>query len=192
MKIIQLKLKDQNIYLNEEELDLLTVDEWYLTLQMKYLDLENENPTINLDEDYDIVKDILDSIKFRSLIITNQKKIHYYLKLGEKWLFPEWLMNMIQDKIKETQKIDNIKSELLELQECKNCKQIYKVSENHSEACQFHPGEYSVSYFTCCGYRPNNGSLNFYCCKSYHSSNKPRTLNFLEKYMKLFPEEINN
>ena len=192
MKIIQLKVKDRNIYLNEEELDLLTVDEWYLTLQMKYLDLENENPTINLDEDYDIVKDILDSIKFRSLIITNHKKIHYYLKLGEKWLFPEWLMNMIQEKIKETQKIDNIKRELLELQECKNCKKIYKVSENHSEACQFHPGEYSVTYFTCCGYRPNNGSLNFYCCKSYHSSKKSNTLDFLTKYMKLFPEEINN
>lgn len=189
MKIINFKLKDKSISLSEEELKLVTVDEWYLTVQKKYLDLDQENPTINLDEEYEIVKDILDSFKFQSFIITDDRKIKYYQELGKKWLFPEWLMNMIEEKIKDMDKFKVIKNELLELQECAQCHQIYKESENHAEACHFHPGEFSISYFTCCGYRPEAESLDFYCRKSYHCPNKFKTLEFLEKYMKLFPEK---
>ena len=189
MKMINIQLKDKSITISEEELELVTVDEWFLSLQMKYADLESENPSLQIDEDYEIFKDIIDSFKFRTFIISDIKKIHYYEKLGEKWVFPEWLLQEIQVKILEQNRFSSIKKELLELQECKNCKKIYKESENHPTACQFHPGVYSVSHFTCCGFRPQGYALNYYYRQSYHSPDKFKTLTFIEAYLKIFPEE---
>lgn len=189
MKMINLQTKDKLISISEEELESITVEEWFLSLQLKYLDLESDNPTLQIDEEYEIFKDILDSFKFRTLIISDIKKIYYYEKLSEKWVFPEWLIQEIQEKIMEQNKFASIKKELLELQECKNCKKIYKESENNSTACQFHPGVFSVSHFTCCGFRPQNNGVNNYCRQSYHSPDKFKTLTFLEAYLKLFPED---
>ena len=89
MKLITLQTKDKSFQVSEEELESVTVEEWFLSLQIKYLYLDKECLIINIDEEYEVFKDIYDSFKFRSLIITNIKKIRYYQKLGEKWLFPE-------------------------------------------------------------------------------------------------------
>ena len=81
--MINLQTKDKLISISEEELESITVEEWFLSLQLKYLDLESDNPTLQIDEEYEIFKDLLDSFKFRTLIISDIKKIYYYEKLSE-------------------------------------------------------------------------------------------------------------
>ena len=186
MKKINLQLKDKNMVISESDLESITVDEWFLSLQIKYTDWEDDNLILEIDEDYDIFKDIVDSFKFRTLIITDVKKINYYQKLGEKWVFPVWLQDLINQKKDELDRFDKLKNELLEIQECQNCKKNYKPSENHSTACQFHPGKLVNFVFTCCGHRPNNNNISW-CTKSYHSSDKLKTLHFIKEYQKVFP-----
>jgi hypothetical protein len=187
MKKINLQLKDKNMVISESDLDLITVDEWFLSLQIKYTDLQDDNLILEIDEDYEIFKDIVDSFKFRTLIITDVKKINYYEKLGEKWVFPTWLQDLIKQKKDELDRFEKIKNELLEIRECQNCKKNYLASENHSTSCQFHPGKLVNFVFTCCGHRPINDNI-FWCSKSYHSSDKLKTLNFLKEYKKVFPD----
>lgn len=188
MKKITLQLKDKNMIISENDLELITVDEWFLSLKLKYTDLQEDNLTIEIDEEYDIFKDIVDSFKFRTFIISNVKKINYYEKLGEKWLFPDWLQDLIKKKNSNIETIEKIKNELLEIQECKNCKKNYLVSENNCNACQFHPGKLENYVFSCCGFRPSNNNINFYCTKSYHATDKMKTLYFLKKYKNYFSD----
>ena len=187
MKLITLQTKDKSFQVSEEELESVTVEEWFLSLQLKYLDFDKDDLIINIDEEYEVFKDIYDSFKFRSLIITNIKKIKYYQKLGEKWLFPEWLLEEIQDKIDEIEKFRELKKYILEYQVCTNCHQVFKLNENHPEACGFHPGKLYLGTFQCCGFTPqSNQNLDYYCRSSYHVMDKFKSLAEIEKYREIF------
>lgn len=187
MKLITLNTKDKSFQVTEEELESVTVEEWFLSLQIKYLDLEQEEPILTIDEEYEVFKDVYDSFKFRTFIITNISKINYYQKLGEKWLFPEWFLQEIQDKIDEIEKFKELKKHLLEIQVCVNCHQAFKPSENHPEACKFHPGKIELTSFSCCGFKSHyDQPLEYYCRTGYHVVDKFKTLGEIERYRQIF------
>ena len=185
--MITLQTKDKSFQVTKEELESVTVDEWFLSLQLKYLNKDDEDNIVKIDEEYEIFKDIYDSFKFRTLIITNINKIKYYQKLGEKWIFPDWLQEEIQEKIFEVDKFREIKKHLLEIEICKNCHQGFKIQDNHESACHFHPGPKNGITFTCCGFKnSDNGPLEYYCRKGYHVVDKIKTLDNLAKYKSIF------
>ena len=167
--MITIQLKDKNFNISLSELELVTVDEWYLSLQIKYTDLNEDNPIIEIDEEYQIFKDIIDSFKFRTLIITDIKMINYYEELGKKWLFPEWLLELITEKKIEADSFQALKKMTLDYQKCINCGVFFKVDENHKDACHFHPDKLYLGSFTCCGYEPSKFNYeNKTCRKGYH------------------------
>ena len=186
MKYININLKGDILKISLNDLESITVDEWYLTLQCKYLDHEKNDLTIEIDEDYQIFKDIVDSFKFRNLIISDVKKLNYYLMLGDKWLFPDWLMELLSEKKNEIEILDEFKKNIFKYQKCINCHQNYKEAENHAEACKFHPGKLEVTTFNCCGYRTPAGSpLEYYCRKSYHASDKFSDISLMKRYFEV-------
>lgn len=187
MKFITIKTKDKSFEVSLEELELVTVDEWFLSLQIKYLDFNQQELILTVDEEYEIFKDVYDSFRFSTLIITNISKIKYYQKLGEKWLFPEWLLQEIHDKIDEIDKFKELKKHLLEIQVCVNCHQSFRPSENKPDSCKFHPGKLYLGTFQCCGLTPqSNQPLEYYCRTSYHVVDKFKTLGEIEKYRQIF------
>ena len=187
MKYITFILRDKNIKISLEELESICVEEWYLTNLIKYTDLEGDELQIEINEDTELFQDILDSFRFRNLIITDSRKINYLLCLAEKWTFPEWLLESIKLKIREQNLESEIKKKLVTYSKCLNCHTVYKEEENHSEACNFHPGELLLSgIFKCCGFKNQNyGQLTYYCRQSYHMANKQNEINILERLKKI-------
>jgi hypothetical protein len=190
MKYINFKLKDKDLKISLPDLENITSDEWFLSLQLKYLDLSDDNEediNVEIDEDYDVFFDIINSFRFRNFMITNIDNINYYKYLGRKWCFPDWLQDEIEDKIKEINILNSLKKQFLELQECKNCNQVYNINENHKNACHYHSGHINVSRFTCCGFQPKDNNIG-YCCNGYHMTDKLKLLEYIEKYRKLLKE----
>lgn len=178
--MITIKLKNNQYQLSEQELELVTVDEWYLSMQVKYID---SSKNIEIDEEYQIFKDILDSFKFRTFIISDLKKINYYLELGKKWLLPDWLMELIEERKKDSDSFQNLKKIIIDYQKCVNCGVFFKESENNSEACHFHPGQLVSGNYSCCGYRPSQFNYELkYCSRGYHGVDQYSYAILFKKY----------
>ena len=97
------------------------------------------------------------------------------------------LLEEIQNKIDEIEKFIEFKKNILEYHVCTNCLQVFKLSENHPEACRFHPGKLYLGTFQCFGFTPqSNQHLDYYCRTSYHVMDKFKSLVQIEKYLKIF------
>ena len=191
MKTIILKTKNKSFEVTEEELESVLVDEWYLSCLYKYQETVEDKKVINIDEEYKIFKDIYDSFKFRTLIISDVHKIKYYQKLGEKWCFPQWLLLEIENKIFEIDQFKQIKKHILEIHICVNCKQGFKITENHEDACHFHTGILYDQHFKCCGHYNKPGeTLEYYCKKGYHVADKKLALENIKKYTDIFSDSL--
>ena len=183
MKFITFQLKNGNLKISENDLELVILDDWYLSLLIKH-EFSNldEETSIAIDEEYEIFKDIIDSFKFRTFIISDMKKINYISELAKKWCFPDWLLELIEQKVIENSSFQMLKKMTLEYQKCVNCGVTFKESENHANACSFHPGKLEFTGFKCCGYIPRDNNFEIkYCCVGYHGVNKNEYCYMFEK-----------
>jgi len=158
----------------------------FFTNLVKYSDTQIIN--YNTDEDYDVVKFILQTIKYRKNIMfvenvsSKNQTLYNMLELIDKWsIEDELLTKYIIEKINDNdykQFQENFINENLKLLssrkliylnyafECIGCKEGFIELTNHYESCIYHTSEYVLHArkWQCCG-RTND---NWGCKKGYH------------------------
>ena len=181
----QFECRDKLINVPKDEFNFLFEYDWFLGNMMKDLDVENDDEIVKLYEDSNVVLSIIDSLRYRKIIIHPGVDFEYFRALSDKWCLPEFIMT----KIDVTNDIKNMikgKIKNLMLSECKNCGAAFDPNENTNKSCEYHPGEYveENSKFDCCG--------SFHkCTKGYHKS-KTENLKFSIQKIKEYVEIMNN
>tara|TARA_B100000123_G_C25707526_1_gene418298 strand:+ start:439 stop:1020 length:582 start_codon:yes stop_codon:yes gene_type:complete len=177
------------IKIPNEELELILSYDWYLTkLVQSEIDhpKDKENKAYILFENPQIFMDIIDSLRYHKVIISDEQKLNYYISLGEKWFLPEWFLDELNLKLEKYNSKKDFISNLFQIKQCKNCHQTYKESENHKDACQFHYQKLSgARFYPCCGHDITSNQENKFCCKGYHISDKFLELDLLKRYLQL-------
>ena len=140
----------------------------------------------NTDEDYDIVKYLFMSIKYRKILIdeyiNNKTQLYYVEKLLEKWAINDSLINeyIIKKKnecdykdihvetLKESMNILSNKKTIFlnHVFNCENCKCGFTEITNHENACKYHTKNVSSlsNRWECCG----NNREHAGCKVGYH------------------------
>ena len=155
-RIVKIRCIDNQIC-NYNLNDILKMDEFYIKNMLEDTDNDEELIEFNLNEDYDIIKNILDSLRYRSLIFNNDTNLLLMFQLCDKWCVPFWLLNKLQDKINGNDKLNKILHFINNIREetkyCKICHNGFKESLNQKDSCKRHltksciPG---TNKYTCC------------------------------------------
>ena len=190
MEVLKFNLQGTILEIPKTELELVLLDNWYLSNLINSdgdTELYKKNGYYLIYEDVQVFKDIIDSLRYRSLIITDKQKIKYYYQLCEKWCVPEWLLKELAIKEKTDEMKNDVMKNIFTIKKCINCFVSFKEEENHNKACQFHPISLDHSNtFKCCGYNTYNPpSENNYCREGYHMSDVQQDLNLLEKILRM-------
>ena len=174
MEAIQITCRDnRSIIIPKDELIRICDDEWFLKIMIEADYLKKENENYNVWEDYDVVMSILESLRYNSLIVLKNVSLDYLLKLAEKWCVPEWLIQLVKERIESEKqcKLVNKPFALKFLEEnvlftCKICGTGFKLCENTKTSCKSHKSSFSSisQKFDCCG-KDENGSC---CVEGYH------------------------
>ena len=190
MDFLKFNIQGTILEISRVELEPILIYNWYLANLLNSegdRELYEKNGAYIIYEDVQIFKDIIDSMRYHTLIITDSKKLHYYQKLCEKWCVPEWLLEELQQRLE----IDRIKNDFIKsifsIKKCVNCYVSYKEEENHNKACHFHSDTMEDhKILICCGYNLYHPvDNNKYCCEGYHMSDKSNDLDILERFIKL-------
>lgn len=124
---------------------------------LKNMVIDCQVDKIDLTEDANIIKSILESMRLKKLIFQKDDNLLYMLALCEKWCMPYWLLYNLKDEIEIPEKmralklIDSImKSGVLK---CKLCGVGFKEKENTSTSCKSHRHHYDIpnECYVCCG-----------------------------------------
>lgn len=87
--------------------DILGMEDFFLRNMLE--DCEDSKEAIYINEDYDIIINILDSLRYKKLIYKEDTNFSLMKAVAEKWCVPEWLIKAIGYDPKE-ETIDNLKS----------------------------------------------------------------------------------
>ena len=174
MEAIQITCRgNRSIIIPKDELIRICDEEWFLKTMIQADYLRKEDEVYNIWEDYDVVMSILESLRYNSLIVLKNVSLDYLLKLAEKWCVPEWLIQLIKERIESEKqcKLVNKPFALKFLEEnvlftCKICGTGFKLCENTKTSCKSHKSSFSSisQKFDCCG-KDENGSC---CVEGYH------------------------
>lgn len=166
--IIHLKLREEYVQIQRNELEELGNCDWFLKNLIKYPPSNKDN-IYEIWEDKKTVMSIFDSLRFNSLIIYPNVSIDYMLLLCDKWTVPEELIDKLNEKqlehtVPPPKKNINI-LDFIHLR-CVNCKSGFNVIENKSDSCKFHSETFAHQFntWTCCN------TNNDYCKVGYHTA----------------------
>lgn len=144
---------DSNDFVNMDDFFLknMVIDIYGIENNIDNLNIGNgngdneNNEIININEDMIIVKSIVDSIRLKTLIYSNQVNLRYMKALCDKWCCPDWLLDMINDEINDDMKdrklvglIHFIKELFGETNVCKICHNGFKINQNGPQSCRGH------------------------------------------------------
>ena len=176
--IVVLVFNDGELIFNKEQYSQFFDTDNFLSLMVKYPNFSDNNVLYDnknkyekyfKDKNKNIVRTLIDSIRFNKLILYDNVNLYYVLNLGKMWGISDNILNLIQEKIdkKEHLEFNNIKEDDT-IYQCKICSVGFKQGENHNKACISHKNGYS-----------NIGEPRWYCCgkplinyTEYNNSNK--------------------
>jgi hypothetical protein len=117
----------------------------------------NDTSHIYIDEDYIIIKSIIDSLRYKTLIIENDVNLKLMYYVCDKWCTPDWLIEAIDKEINMTRKFLSIEKfiDLLNnnTYKCTNCGVGFNKYNNKSGSCKTHRDRHTIP-----------GSNNYRCC----------------------------
>ena len=151
---INIICRDKNIFtlpLN----DFSVMDDFFLKNMINDINMDSHKEII-INEDYDVVKSIVDSMRFNSLIYSDKTNLRYMKALCDKWCVPYWLLNMINEELygDKIYKLNKFISKLYgDTLRCKICHCGFKMSENKHNSCRTHFNN-----------GPMHDSNNYACC----------------------------
>lgn len=156
MNFITVKCRGTSLMLPIKEIESLTEQDWFLKLLIKY---EDKSESVELGEDINIVLSIIETLKYKKLIMYNNISLEHMYMLCDKWCVPSWILDEISDKIQK--KTENNLDEKIYL--CQVCNIGFKKSENTNSSCKRHRLPFCgiKQNFPCC----NNNEA---CIRGYH------------------------
>ena len=170
-------LRNTVIKIPKEEFLSLTDEPWYLSNIIKYS--KDDNNELHIYEDDSIFMSIIESLRYKDLIIldTVNPTLMYYV--ADKWCVPNWLL----DKLKTHNSKHDVKKILTKflgdslnsnIKQCINCKEGFHIDKNISSSCCFHTSHIIVTsnnerVWKCC-YQPYNSMG---CKIGYHVAETP-------------------
>ena len=112
---------------------------------------------IYINEDYNLIKSVFDSIRTKSLIINNDVNLNLMYYVCDKWCVPKWLIEEIEEQINTIKKlqatnkfIDNLTNGIYK---CKNCGVGFNKFNNKAGSCKYHTCSITIANsnnFSCC------------------------------------------
>ena len=149
------KLRGETVTIPKYEYDIIFEEKWFISDLVKLnFDADNDgngqNPVYELWEDKDVFISIIDSIRYKQILLNKSVTIEKFIAVATKWTAPEWLLRLAE--LKKNEICENL-HQLVGVFECKNCNVGFKLSENKSTSCTFHKRNYNfnVSSWECCG-----------------------------------------
>lgn len=155
--------------MNSQEITITTRDRKQLVikldviLKMEDFMIKNliedtgDTSDIDIDEDYNIIKNILDSLKYKTLIFNNDTNLKLMYCVCDKWCVPIWLTDAIDLHITQSKKLMSVTTFIDSLTNgiyrCKNCGVGYNKYNNKAGACKSHRIASTIE-----------GSNNYACC----------------------------
>ena len=113
---------------------------------------------IYINEDYEIIKSIFDSLRYNQLIFDKETNLNLMYCVCDKWCVPQWLINTIHNEIHSSKKllsfnnfIDNLHNNIYK---CQNCGVGFNKYNNKPDSCKFH----------ICQHRTIANSNKYICC----------------------------
>ena len=70
------------------------------------LDDTNDDDPIIINEDLNIIKNVIDSMRYRKLIFDKETNLRLMYMLSDKWCCPDWLLNSIEEELYMSLKFD--------------------------------------------------------------------------------------
>ena len=142
-----------------DELTVNDEDDWFLPLLIKNTNTLNTTRFVEILEDRNSVLSIIESIRYMKLILFKDVELEYLLALATKWCVPIWLIEEIDEKIKEKEIFNSDYEKRFktfldnQIMKCNNCKMGFYLKENTAESCKFHTDEYCRygAIMKCCG-----------------------------------------
>lgn len=157
-------------------------------LKNMIIDCTDDNQSIELYEDGTIVQNIIDSIRLKKLVYSNENQLSYMLALCEKWCVPLWLIDTINNKQNKdllSKIIENYDMILTTgIKKCVICSKGFKPHENTNTSCKRHKCSFDngLNLYHCCGETERNKNL---CSIGYHVPEKTQI-----SYHNLFMQNI--
>ena len=148
---ILLVFRGDVVIFKKSEIINLTKEDWFLSniLQMNFDDDKTTPEKLEICEDKNTAMSLIETMRYNTLVVYPNVSLDYLLALADKWCLPEFVIKMIQDRIINNVNINRMSDNLKSLNfdevdtkitfKCINCKGAFKVSENTSESCAFHP-----------------------------------------------------
>jgi hypothetical protein len=106
-------------------------------------DIDDIDVEIYIDEDYIIIKNIMDSLRYKSLIFDDNTNLRLMNSVCDKWCVPQWLIDCIVNQIYASKKLTNITTFIDSLTngiyKCKNCNNGFNKFKNKVDSCKYHP-----------------------------------------------------
>jgi hypothetical protein len=139
--IVKIKCID-DIICNYNLDDIYKMETFYLKNMLE--DTYNNEDIIQFDlnEEYDIVKNILDSLRYRSLIFNKDTNLLLMNQVCDKWCVPFWLLTDLQDKINGNNSLNQILYFMNKFKGdtkyCQICNTGFKESLNKIDSCKTH------------------------------------------------------
>ena len=174
---VLLVFRGDSVIFKKSEIVNLIKDEWFLAnvLEMKFVDQQIPDK-LEICEDKNTAMSLIETMRYNKLVVYPNVSLDYLLALGDKWCVPDYVIKMITERIINNVNVNRIESNINSLKfdeietkitfRCINCKVGFKISENTSESCSFHPEDIHIGLGIrkCCG-KPIDSPP---CKKSYH------------------------
>ena len=192
--IILLVFRGDSIVFKKSEIINLVRDDWFLAniLELKIVDQQIPDK-LEICEDKNTAMSLIETMRYNRLVVYPNVSLDYLLALADKWCVPEYIIEMITDRIVNNVNVNRIESNMnypvfdeIETKisfKCVNCKGGFKISENTAESCSFHPGDihYNMEIRKCCGKAIDSPP----CKKSYHVMSSLDLQNYFDMKKKL-------
>ena len=137
--------------------DILKMEKFYIKNMLEDTDNNEDISEFNINEDFDIVKNILDSLRYRTLIFNKDTNLLLMYQVCDKWCVPFWLLHELLDKIKGNDKLNQIlyfiNNMKKEIKMCKLCNIGFKESLNKIDSCKTHHSPKCITNtnrYSCC------------------------------------------
>lgn len=117
----------------------------------------NDSSDIEINEDCDIIKCILDSMRYKKLIFSKDTNLRLMYSVCDKWCCPEWLTNSIDEELNSSSNlkqinnfIDNLTNNIYK---CSVCGTGFNKYNNKHNSCKTHKYKGTIAgsnIYACC------------------------------------------
>lgn len=169
--ILEIVCRNKSFFIPKDELLSFCDEDWFLSIMVSADYIENTNNRYEIWEDFNTVISIIESLRYKKLIVIDGVNLEYLEALCDKWCLPDWIFKDIDNK-KKNKNVSKVFEYIYNnyIFQCVNCNIGFKMSENRENSCTRHLFKKDPIYqiFPCCGKTDSES----FCKSGYHKTNE--------------------